>query len=1050
MNEREIFEGALEHSDPASRLTYLDESCGSDTALRARIEALLASHDNASQFLEVPALKQIQRPAATDDPTSEVAQTMDSALGGWKNVPGAEGDSDDESPDLSFLESSSKPNSIGRLGHYEVLQLLGMGAFGIVFKAFDEKLHRLVAIKAMNPQLAATSPPRKRFLREARSVAALKHENIVQVYSVEEQPLPYLVMEYIDGQTLQDNMDQTGPFDVPEVLNLGRQMASGLAAAHARGLIHRDIKPANILLENGVVPTVKITDFGLARAADDASMTRTGSIAGTPMYMAPEQAQGQTLDHRADLFSLGSVMYQMACGRPPFRAPNTVAVLKRVVDDTPRPIQEIIPEVPAWLCEIIAKLHAKMPDERFQTAKEVVDLLARCQSELQLTGKVTGVEQPVGWRVRPSDSPQSLAMQDNLGGYTRAMQSAVTSPATVAPASPSSRRPWRAIELWAFMALVGMATIGVMSMLNRPISNWLNPAPPKLPVAEITHGLNFDGKDDFVEVAALDWSYPQFTIEAFVTSARGSDNGTIVSLSRTGEVEEWMSLIDGHQEGDGKRVSGAQMKGKTPTTFAYGPLTTGVREHRALVFDGYKLHYYLNGVWQGERSAAAHEGMMWKMQELKIGCDRDGRQFFQGRIDQVRISKVARYSHNFTPVTKVAPDDSTLALYNFEEGRGDALADSSGNGHHGKIHGATWASSKSSVKTPTLAGWHGWPTDAPAPAIAPFDAAQAKQHQDEWAAYLKVPVEYTNSIGMKFRLIPPGEFMMGSTAAEIEAALKDVDPNDKHWRECVKSEAPQHKVILTQAIYLGVNEVTQKEYEAVIKATPSHFASTGPGKEAVANIETQNHPVETVSWNDAAEFCAKLSQKEELKPFYFRAGEMITPLDGTGYRLPTEAEWEFACRAGTTTKYWIGEKDDDLVRAGWLFTNSGGHTHTVGELEANPLGLYDIYGNVWEWIDDAWEATYYDQFAEKPAIDPNSPFSAGSHRMFRGSGWTRPAPYCRSSVRVSIDPTNRNTNIGFRVSLMADAVRKALKVDGPKMVKSEGTDATKLNPLDPK
>ena len=159
-------------------------------------------------------------------------------------------------------------------------------------------------------------------------------------------------------------------------------------------------------------------------------------------------------------------------------------------------------------------------------------------------------------------------------------------------------------------------------------------------------------------------------------------------------------------------------------------------------------------------------------------------------------------------------------------------------------------------------------------------------------------MEYTNSIGMKFRLIPPGEFLMGSTPEEIEAALKDVG-EDKHWQECIKSEAPQHKVILTQPIYLGVNEVTQAEYEKVMGKNPSHFAPTGMGKEAVAGMETADHPVEMVSWNDAAEFCAKLSKQEKLKPFYFRAGETITPLDGTGYRLPSEAEWEFACRAGT-------------------------------------------------------------------------------------------------------------------------------------------------------
>ncbi len=150
------------------------------------------------------------------------------------------------------------------------------------------------------------------------------------------------------------------------------QTAAGLAAAHAQGLVHRDIKPANILLENGV-ERVKITDFGLARAADDASLTQTGVVAGTPQYMSPEQAEGKPLDHRTDLFSLGSVLYAMCTGRPPFRASGTMAVLKRVCEDTPPPIREINPEIPEWLVAIIDKLHAKEPADRFQSAAEVAD-----------------------------------------------------------------------------------------------------------------------------------------------------------------------------------------------------------------------------------------------------------------------------------------------------------------------------------------------------------------------------------------------------------------------------------------------------------------------------------------------------------------------------------------------------------------------------------------------------------------------------------------------------------------------------------------------------
>ena len=161
------------------------------------------------------------------------------------------------------------------------------------------------------------------------------------------------------------------------------QIARGLAAAHEQGLIHRDIKPGNILLESGMEQNVKITDFGLARAADDASLSQSGVIAGTPLFMAPEQAKGEPPDPRADLFSLGSVLYTMASGRPPFRANTPLAVLKRVAEDTPRPIRQIIPEVPQWLCDLIARLHAKNPADRFQSAAEVAGLLEQHLAHLQ-------------------------------------------------------------------------------------------------------------------------------------------------------------------------------------------------------------------------------------------------------------------------------------------------------------------------------------------------------------------------------------------------------------------------------------------------------------------------------------------------------------------------------------------------------------------------------------------------------------------------------------------------------------------------------------------
>ena len=157
---------------------------------------------------------------------------------------------------------------------------------------------------------------------------------------------------------------------------------AGLAAAHAQGLVHRDVKPANILLADGV-ERVKLTDFGLARAADDASLTKTGVIAGTPQYMSPEQARGEAVDQRSDLFSLGSVLYAMCTGRAPFRAETSYGVLRRITDDEPRPIREINPDIPEWLCRIVAKLMSKQPDDRFQSAREVAGLLEACLAHVQ-------------------------------------------------------------------------------------------------------------------------------------------------------------------------------------------------------------------------------------------------------------------------------------------------------------------------------------------------------------------------------------------------------------------------------------------------------------------------------------------------------------------------------------------------------------------------------------------------------------------------------------------------------------------------------------------
>lgn len=282
-----------------------------------------------------------------------------------------------------WLDATDDPRMLGRFGGYEILGIIGEGGMGIVLKGFEAPLNRYVAIKVLAPHLAGNGAARQRFSREARAAAAVLHENVIAIHRVEEnRGLPYLVMPYIAGESLQKRLDDLGPLPLVNILRIGRQIAAGLAAAHAQGLVHRDVKPANILLERGV-DRVTLTDFGLARAVDDATVTRSGVIAGTPQYMSPEQARGDNVDARSDLFSLAGVLYAMSAGRPPFRAETSFGILRRITDDEPRPISEINPEIPRWFELFVQRLHRKQPDHRFQTPEEVAQLMEDCLAHVQ-------------------------------------------------------------------------------------------------------------------------------------------------------------------------------------------------------------------------------------------------------------------------------------------------------------------------------------------------------------------------------------------------------------------------------------------------------------------------------------------------------------------------------------------------------------------------------------------------------------------------------------------------------------------------------------------
>jgi formylglycine-generating enzyme required for sulfatase activity len=249
--------------------------------------------------------------------------------------------------------------------------------------------------------------------------------------------------------------------------------------------------------------------------------------------------------------------------------------------------------------------------------------------------------------------------------------------------------------------------------------------------------------------------------------------------------------------------------------------------------------------------------------------------------------------------------------------------------------------------------------------------------------YAQSPKTITNSIGMKLVLIPKGTFMMGSPIEE----------------EGADNDEEQHQVTIGKDYYLGVTEVTQGQYEKVMGTNPSYFQ-----KRVIRKSDSSMYPVEQVSWEDAVEFCKKLSDLPEEK----KAGRV--------YRLPTEAEWEYACRAGSKAAYSFGANSKTLGDYAWFGENSGGQIHPVGEKKANAWGLYDMHGNVWEWCSD-----WYGVYPKGSVSDPSGP-SEGSSRVFRGGSWGREAAYCRSASRLWIGPSYRFYYIGFRVALSSSGI----------------------------
>ncbi len=961
----------------------------------------------------------------------------------------------------------------GVLGHYQLQCVIGRGGMGVVVRAHDTRLGRDVALKVLSCDLSHDANAHKRFLREAQAVAGIQHENVVRIFGVEEiDGIPFLAMELVDGITLEEYLRGRDKPSAAEVVSISCQIALGLVAAHKQGLVHRDIKPANILLEkiddqeSGVRPLstwhVKITDFGLARVAATSQLTSPGVIAGTPQYMSPEQASGRELDVRSDLFSLGSVMYAMCAGQAAFSAESAVAILRQVADVPAPSLSEISPETPGWLVAVIEKLMSKSPDNRFQTASEVAEVLARHEHDLQngiapstsaaprlirkrlfavallmiaLVGLgiaqiVFRVETPHGTLIIKTDDPdvqisvksggtevalffprQKKEISLKVGEYTIELvkgknglklstnkfeiqsgqdQRTVTvefEPAVVAGKDPSAATEQSTVTLQA------KAGDAEKTFAWPEEALWQGEiAAPDLSQAKELYRHDFANTWPTAKGAAFEFGRE---LDACFISA---DPG----LVRAAWIDDKTYANFACQV-----VGSVQSKG-CQWFLDYTSLTNQV-----------SVRFHLNGL-QGLQLAILNDGPPRNAKTIRHNALKKGAEFNKllvvaiGNRIEIFANDVAICDpivlEEFAPPGRFALGgvattiDAVRAEFkSFTIWSAEGLPTLEERLAKGEPYNELPASATSKqIDTPI--------PPAPPSAIAPFTSAEAETHQQAWAKRLGVPIETENSIGMKLALIPPGEFLMGSTNEDIQQMVAGSDDNARLWQ----NEGPQHRVVITQPFQMGTCEVTQGQFRSFVEDTgyvtdaqkdgqggfglqgtqlvqdPAFLWNSGTGF-----AHTDNHPVMNVSWNDAVAFCEWLSTKE-----------------GITYRLPTEAQWEYACRAGSTTPWHCGDSPDGLHEFAWLDSSNDPQTNPIGQLSPNPWNLRDMHGNVWEWCADPFDAEYYGQ---SPSVDPQGSVD-GTDRVYRGGGWFFTPQFCRAAVRYWSEPNHRNTSIGFRVT----------------------------------
>jgi formylglycine-generating enzyme required for sulfatase activity len=659
-----------------------------------------------------------------------------------------------------------------------------------------------------------------------------------------------------------------------------------------------------MLALEGKKHVVKILDFGLAKATSekrvDGALTKSGQMLGTPDYIAPEQTlDAPGADIRADLYSLGCTLYFLLSGKPPFTGNSLYEILHAHHAVTATPLDQLRPEVPAALAQVVARMMAKQPADRYQTPLDAAKALGPFFK--------AGAAPPPLPAEQPAVVPQAAPAAMPLTPFAPRLETAPSPFATSEGAAPA------------------------------PL---LNSAPP---------------------IVAATPTYPQPTYAPPPFPPPTSAPSTSMPPVR------------------------AKAARKPPRKKGPGLLIAAAAGGCLLCL----------GIWLIVRDNAGNETASVQVP--------DG-----GKVElQVPLPTPSTTSVLITPPPPVAATPQlrpTVASSTASTSSARPLGSTGPSRPPATASAAQLASSSPSAPRIFAAT-----SPTPPAAVAPFDAAQARAHQEAWAKHFGTEVEITNSPGMKMVLIPPGEFLMGTSASQGTQAESVPYNSDSiiMAREVISKEQPQHRVVLTRPFRMAATEVTLGQFKKFVAAT-GHVTDVEKLAEMAPPADQRNYryrtyltanpaasdddPAQAVSFNDASAFC-----------------EWLSTQDGTKYRLPTEAEWEYACRAGTTTLYSFGDDHSRLSEYGWFSVpNLPSVVKGTGRLKPNPFALFDMHGGVAEWCIDG-----YDKYGDAQLTDPIVA-AAGRPHVLRGGMFTVRAGLCRSAARTYSLPNMSDYRMGFR------------------------------------